>query len=86
MQEGERPPATPSVALQVPDTFGDLVVVDRRFVEVAHEMGKVVHVWTINDAPTMGRLLDMGVDGLISDYPTVMVAEIEARGLTWRGY
>lgn len=86
VQAGERPPATPSVALQVPDTFGDLVVVDQRFVDVAHEMGKVVHVWTINDAPTMGRLLDMGVDGLISDYPTVMVAEIEARGLTWRGY
>jgi glycerophosphoryl diester phosphodiesterase len=86
VQAGTTPPATPSVALQVPETFGELTVVDERFVEVAHEVGKAVHVWTINDAASMQRLLDYGVDGLISDYPTVMVAEIEARGLTWRGY
>ena len=86
VQAGEVPPATPSVALQVPETFDDLVVVDQKFVDVAHEQGLAVHVWTINDTPSMERLLDLGVDGLISDVPTEMVYAIEARGLTWRGY
>lgn len=86
VHDGVAPPETPSVALQVPETFGDLVVVDQRFVDVAHEVGKAVHVWTVNDVESMQRLLELGVDGLISDYPTLMVAEIEARGLTWRGY
>lgn len=86
VQAGEVPPATPSVALQVPETFDELVVVNQQFVDVAHEQGLAVHVWTINDIPSMERLLDLGVDGLISDVPTDMVRTIESRGLTWRGY
>lgn len=60
-------------ALQVPITHNNLTVVDRRFVRAAHRAGKQVHVWTINEAPEMHRLLDLGVDGLMSDVPDVLL-------------
>jgi glycerophosphoryl diester phosphodiesterase len=72
------------VALQVPATQGDLVVVDERFVTAAHEHGLAVHVWTINDETEMARLLDLGVDGIISDLPTPLVALVEGQGLACR--
>lgn len=86
VQAGTTPAATKSVALQVPATYGEVVLVDQRFVDVAHEVGKVVHVWTINDPSTMDDLLDLGVDGIISDVPSVLVERVEAKGLTWRGF
>ena len=70
---GEAPPVSPHVALQVPAAHGDLVVVDELLVSAAHEHGVAVHVWTINDEPEMARLLDLGVDGIISDLPTPLV-------------
>lgn len=58
----------PSIlALQVPVAAGPLAVVTRRSLDVAHRLGLQVHVWTVNDAADMHRLLDLGVDGLISD-------------------
>ncbi len=83
VHEGERPAPLGAVALQVPEHHGDLVVVDRRFVEVAHEAGLVVHVWTVNDPAAMGRLIDVGVDGLISDLPTTLAGVLGHRGVAW---
>lgn len=40
-----------------------------RLIERAHRLGVKVHYWTINDEPTMRRLIDLGADGLITDYP-----------------
>ena len=54
---------------------------DELLVGAAHEHGMAVHVWTINDEPEMARLLDLGVDGMISDLPTPLVALVAARGL-----
>ena len=71
------------VALQVPATRGDLVVVDELLVSAAHEHGMAVHVWTINDEDEMARLLDLGVDGIISDLPTPLVSLVTARGLAY---
>jgi glycerophosphoryl diester phosphodiesterase len=84
VHEGEDPPASRHVALQVPATQGDLVVVDERLVTAAHDHAMAVHVWTINDEPEMARLLDLGVDGVISDLPTPLVALVAARGLAYR--
>jgi glycerophosphoryl diester phosphodiesterase len=44
-----------------------------------------VHVWTINDAEEMARLVDAGVDGIVSDTPTPLVALLASRGLAWDG-
>ena len=59
-------------AAQVPLYQWRLPVVDRNFVESAHQAGLVVHVWTIDDEATMSRLFDLGVDGLMTDRPTVL--------------
>jgi glycerophosphoryl diester phosphodiesterase len=83
VHDDEEPPATRHVALQVPATQGDLVVVDELLVTAAHSYGMAVHVWTINDEREMARLLDLGVDGIISDLPTPLVSLVEARGLTY---
>jgi glycerophosphoryl diester phosphodiesterase len=84
-QAGEVLPDIPAVAFQVPERQGDLVVVDERFVAAAHRAGKAVHVWTVNDAESMERLLDLGVDGIISDVPTTLRGVLSARGADWDG-
>jgi glycerophosphoryl diester phosphodiesterase len=58
---------------QVPETAGWLRVVSRRFVHCAHRANLPVHVWTVNEETDMLRLLDWGVDGLITDRPDVAV-------------
>lgn len=73
-------------AAQVPARVaaGLLSVVTRRFVEAAHRTGRRVHVWTINDAAEMNRLIDLGVDGIVSDDVVVLKDVLCARGL-WEG-
>ena len=80
VQAGEEMPDIAAVAYQVPERHGDLVVVDERFVAAAHEAGKAVHVWTVNDTESMERLLDLGVDGIISDVPTTLCGVLSSRG------
>jgi glycerophosphoryl diester phosphodiesterase len=65
---------TPYDALQVPPRSGPLTVVDRRFLAAAHDRGLHVHVWTIDEAEEMRRLLALGVDGIMSDRPALLVA------------
>lgn len=72
---------TQAVALQVPVSYGNLKIVDDRFIAAAHKAGKLVHIWTVNDADEMHRLLDMGVDGLMSDRPDVLKSVFEEREL-----
>jgi glycerophosphoryl diester phosphodiesterase len=79
VQDGVSPPAMRHVALQVPASFGETVVVDGRFVEAAHAAGLAVHVWTIDDAEQMGALLDLGVDGIITDRPSVLADILASR-------
>jgi glycerophosphoryl diester phosphodiesterase len=64
---------------QVPERSGATTVVSRRFVEHAHRAGVAVKVWTVDEAPDMTRLLDWGVDGIISDRPDVAAAVVSAR-------
>jgi glycerophosphoryl diester phosphodiesterase len=85
VQEGENLPEIPAVAYQVPERQGDLVVVDERFVAAAHAAGKAVHVWTVNEAESMYRLLGLGVDGIISDVPSVLCSVLAASRTAWDG-
>ncbi len=59
----------PAAALQVPEYEGSIHVVTSSFIGAAHSRGMQVHVWTVNDEETMRRLIDLGVDGIVTDYP-----------------
>lgn len=76
---GEAPPRTRHVALQVPHRFGDITIVDEAFVAAAHAHGLAVHVWTIDDEAEMVELLDLGVDGIITDVPSLFARVLAAR-------
>jgi glycerophosphoryl diester phosphodiesterase len=65
---------------QVPVRQGRVRIVDRRFVEGAHRRGLPVHVWTIDDPAEMDRLLDLGVDGIMTDRPSVLKEVLVRRG------
>jgi glycerophosphoryl diester phosphodiesterase len=82
---GEDPAPVKAVAFQVPERYGDVVVVDQKFVDAAHRLGVAVHVWTVDDTESMERLLDLDVDGIISDVPTQLVAVLDRRGVRWPG-
>jgi glycerophosphoryl diester phosphodiesterase len=79
------PTVPPVVAFQVPATFADVTVVSESFVEAAHAANVAVHVWTINEVDEMARLVDLGVDGLVSDRPTPLAALLRERECAWDG-
>jgi glycerophosphoryl diester phosphodiesterase len=68
-------------AAQVPVRQGPVPIVDRRFVDYAHERKMAVHVWTIDEAAEMERLLDLGVDGIMTDRPVILRDVFARRGL-----
>lgn len=77
-------PAVPrrsAVAAQVPEAQSGIRVVDRRFVRTAHARGLQVHVWTVNDPGRMHRLLDLGVDGIMTDHIGTLRKVMEDRGV-----
>ncbi len=59
-------------AIQPPMDFLGIEVVNADFIAAAHRNGFAVHVWTINDRPTMEQLVRWGVDGIMTDYPTLL--------------
>ncbi|MFI5661726.1 glycerophosphodiester phosphodiesterase [Streptomyces sp. NPDC051684] len=71
-----------ALCAQVPVTHGRVRVVDHRFVQAAHARGLQVHVWTVNDEKEMRRLLDLGVDGIVSDHIETLRDVLKDRG-TW---
>ena len=77
----ERLLADSGVVCQVPHVHRGIRVVDRRFVERAHASGRHVHVWTVNDRAEMEHLLDLGVDGVVTDRTDVLRDVLVARGL-----
>jgi glycerophosphoryl diester phosphodiesterase len=72
-----RPPVD---AFQMPErTPGGRRVLSRRWVEACHAHNVAVHVWTIDDEPDMHRLLDWGVDGIVTDRPDRLARVLSAR-------
>ncbi len=65
---------------QVPERHGPVRVVDRAFVRAAHARGLRVHVWTVNDPARAAALLDLGVDGIMTDELEMLREVLDARG------
>lgn len=59
----------PGVALQIPEFYGSRQLVVAETITAAHAVGLEVHVWTVNQAADIQRLLALGVDGVMSDFP-----------------
>ena len=53
--------------VQVPLRYFGIKIIDRNFINYCHELNLKVHVWTINEIKEMEKLLDLGVDGIMSD-------------------
>jgi glycerophosphoryl diester phosphodiesterase len=70
--------------LQVPPRRFGIPLVTRRFVDSVHDTGRHIHVWTINDPQRMRSLLDLGVDGIISDRIDLLRDTLVSRG-EWPG-
>lgn len=66
--------------LQIPTRFRGVPLVTERTVAAAHAAGRFVHVWTINEEAEMHRLLDLGVDGLVTDRADVLKQVLLQRG------
>ncbi|MFW3172404.1 glycerophosphodiester phosphodiesterase [Geodermatophilus sp. CPCC 206100] len=65
---------------QVPLQLGGRALVDERFVAAAHARGLQVHVWTVNTEEEATTMLDLGVDGVMTDRPALLRGLLEARG------
>lgn len=61
--------APPGQAFQVPETSGDTLILTKHFINGAHANNIAVHAWTINETEDMARLLELGLDGIITDRP-----------------
>ncbi|MEV7130376.1 glycerophosphodiester phosphodiesterase [Streptomyces sp. NPDC093260] len=70
-----------AVAAQVPVAQSGVPVADRLFVRAAHALGLQVHVWTINEPERMHRLLDLGVDGIMTDHIDTLREVMRERGV-----
>ena len=71
-------------AAQVPVSQGPLTIVDRKFIDAAHRADLQVHVWTIDDPIEIKRLLDLGVDGIMTDRPAILKQILQERNC-WHG-
>jgi glycerophosphoryl diester phosphodiesterase len=56
-------------AMQIPEAYGEYRIATRRFIDAAHARNMRIHVWTVNDSAAMQRLIDLNVDGIMTDFP-----------------
>ncbi len=74
-------PTRHALVAQIPVQQGPIPVVTKRTVQRAHDLGLFVHVWTIDDPQEIGRLLDLGADGIMSDDTIALRDVFSARGI-----
>jgi glycerophosphoryl diester phosphodiesterase len=70
-----------AACVQVPPSQGPITIVDERFLDAAHRRSMPVHIWTIDEPDEMNRLLDLGVDGIMTDRPAVLKDVLVSRHL-----
>ncbi|MFP6797242.1 MAG: glycerophosphodiester phosphodiesterase [Pseudomonadales bacterium] len=61
-----------ALAAQVPIRWNGIKIIDQRFVDAMHRSGLQIHVWTVNEPNQMEELLDMGIDGIMTDRPATL--------------
>lgn len=69
-----------AVCVQVPERRSGIRVVDRAFLRAAHARQMQVHVWTVNERVRMQELLDLGVDGIVTDHIKTLRDVLTERG------
>ena len=67
--------------LQIPMYHLGIRIVTRDFVKYVHELGKKIHVWTINDEAKMIDLIDIEVDGIMTDRPKILKKILKSKSL-----
>jgi glycerophosphoryl diester phosphodiesterase len=75
---------TATGCVQIPESFRGVTVTNAAVVRAAHRAGLQVHVWTVDDPAAMHRLLDLGVDGIMTDRPAVLKEVLRSRA-QWVG-
>jgi glycerophosphoryl diester phosphodiesterase len=78
--------ATGVACAQVPYGLGRMPFVTESFVEQAHTLGLKVHAWTVNEAADMERLLDLGIDGIMTDELVTLRSVMTTKGLWCDGF
>lgn len=66
-------------AVQIPERRGPLRLVSRRTIRAVHAAGAEVHVWTVDDVADMIRLLDLGVDGIVTNRCDLLKGLVDSR-------
>lgn len=77
---GRAPRAALGQCVQVPARIGRVQLLDTRFLDTAHTLGLPVHAWTVNTRAEMEWLLDLGVDGLMTDRADLLREVLIERG------
>lgn len=65
-------------ALQIPTSFRGINLVRKRLIKAAHSMDIAVHYWTVNSPEKMKRLIELGVDGIITDRPDILIELLDS--------
>ena len=67
--------------MQLPYYKSGFKVITAKLINDAHKFNKKVHAWTIDDPKQINELLDMGIDGIMTDRPNLLKLELAKRGI-----
>ena len=73
--------APPGNALQIPEEYGGMPILTPVLLDAANRLGVEVHIWTVDEEADMRRLLEMGVDGIMTNYPERLTKVVREMGL-----